>query len=146
IARPCVVKAQGTAKRPLVAVLSGASSTAAARYVSGFPQGLKELGYVEGRNNDIVYRYADGDLTRMPALVEELVLLRPDVILTAPHAAILALKRATATIPIVSAALVDPESFGFVTSMATNVSNIPVTCPPGRVRGQQLFIFQGALQ
>ena len=71
IAWPCGLMAQELAKRPLVAVLSGASSTAAARYVSGFPQGLQELGYVD------VYRYADGDLTRMPALADELVRLKP---------------------------------------------------------------------
>jgi putative ABC transport system substrate-binding protein len=80
IAWPRVVKAQVAARRPLVAVLVAASSTAAARYVSGFPQGLQELGYVEGF--DIAYRYADGDLTRMPALANELVRLRPDVFVT----------------------------------------------------------------
>jgi putative ABC transport system substrate-binding protein len=60
--------AQGAAKRPLVAVLIGPSSIAAARYQSGFAQGLQELGYVEGRNIDIVFRYADGDLTRCQGL------------------------------------------------------------------------------
>jgi putative ABC transport system substrate-binding protein len=65
--------AQDAAKRPLVAVLAGGPSAAAAHYVSGFPQGLRELGYVEGRNIDIVYRYAEGDFARMPALADELV-------------------------------------------------------------------------
>jgi putative ABC transport system substrate-binding protein len=118
LAWPRVAKAQGAAKRPLIAVLIAGPSGSASRYVSGFPQGLQELGYVEGRNIDIVYRYADGDMARMPALADELVRLKPDVVVCASTAGILAIKQATATIPIVSVALTDPESFGFVTSMA----------------------------
>jgi putative ABC transport system substrate-binding protein len=112
------VWADVTSKRPLIAVLLGSSSIAAARWLSGVPQGLKELRYVEGRNIDIVYRYADGDLTRMPGLADELVWLRPDVFVTGTVAGTLAIKRATATIPIVSVMLTDPEGFGFVTSTA----------------------------
>jgi ABC-type uncharacterized transport system substrate-binding protein len=96
VAWPLDVLTQGAAKRPLVAYLVGGSSTATARYVSGFPQGLQELGYVQGENIDIIYRYADGDLTRMPALAEELVALHPDVIVTGPAASTLAAKQATA--------------------------------------------------
>jgi putative ABC transport system substrate-binding protein len=81
-AQPLGVWAQVTAKRPLIAVLSGSSSIAAARWLSGFPQGLKEISFVEGRNIDIAYRYADGDLTRMPGLADELLRLRPDVFVT----------------------------------------------------------------
>src|SRR5215470_17762952 len=117
-AQPLGVWAEVTSKRPLIAVLSGSSSIAAARYVSGFPQGLKELSYVEGRNIDIAYRYADGDLMRMPGLADELLRLRPDVFVTGTVAGTLAIKRATAAIPIVNVILTDPEGFGFVTSMA----------------------------
>jgi putative ABC transport system substrate-binding protein len=109
---------QGAAKRPIVAVLVGGPSIAAARYVSGFPQGMHELGYVDGLSVDIVYRYAEGDFARMPALAGELVGLRPNVIVTTTTAATLAVKQATVTIPIVNVALADPEGFGFVTSMA----------------------------
>jgi putative ABC transport system substrate-binding protein len=118
VASPHGAKAQGAAKRPLIAVLIAGPSGSASRYVSGFPQGLQELGYIEDRNIDIVYRYADGDMARMPALADELVQLNPDVIVCASTAGILAIKQATATIPIVSVALTDPEGFGFVTSMA----------------------------
>jgi putative ABC transport system substrate-binding protein len=118
VAWPRGVKAQGAAKRPLVAVLIGASSTAAGRYVSGFAQGLQELGYVEGRNIHVVYRYAVGNMARMPALAEELVRLKPDVLVTSNTAATLALKQATATIPIVNVSLTNPEGFGFIESMA----------------------------
>jgi putative ABC transport system substrate-binding protein len=117
VAWPHVVMAQSAAKRPLVAVLLATSSTGAARYVSHFPQGLRELGYVEGQNIEIVYRYADGDLTRLPTLADELVRLNPDVIVTA-GSAVPAIKRSTATIPIVGVAMTDPVGFGFATSIA----------------------------
>ena len=117
-AQPLGVWAEVTSKRPLIAVLSGASSITAARWLSGFPQGLKELSYVEGRNIDIAYRYADGDLTRMPGLADELVRLRPDVFVTGTVAGTLAIKRVTSTIPIVNVTLTDPEGFGFVMSTA----------------------------
>jgi putative ABC transport system substrate-binding protein len=117
-AQPLGVWAEVTSKCPLIAVLLGSSSIAAARWLSGFPQGLKELSYVEGRNIEFAYRYADGDLTRMPGLADELVRLRPDVFVTGTVAGTLAITRATATIPIVNVTLTDPEGFGFVMSMA----------------------------
>jgi putative ABC transport system substrate-binding protein len=117
-AQPLGVRAEVTSKRPLIAVLSGSSSIAAVRYVSGFPQCLQELGYSEGSNIAIVHRYTEGDTTRMPALANELVQLKPDVIVAGNSAATLALKQATATIPIVCVALADPEGFGFIESMA----------------------------
>ena len=81
-AQPLAVWADVTSKRPLIAVLLGSSSITAVHWLSGFPQGLKELSYVEGRDIHIAYRYADGNLTRMPGLADELVRLRPDVFVT----------------------------------------------------------------
>jgi hypothetical protein len=98
VAWPRAVIAQVSPRRALVAVLSTISSTTAAHW-SGFSQGLQELGYVEGRNIDIVYRYGDGDQERLPPLADELVRLKPDVIVTGSPDAVLAVKRATATIP-----------------------------------------------
>jgi putative ABC transport system substrate-binding protein len=86
--------------------------------VSGFRQGLKELGYDEFRNIDIAYRYADGDLTRMPGLADELVRLRPDVFVVGTVAGTRAIERVIVTIPIVDVGLTDPEGFGFVESIA----------------------------
>src|SRR6266481_6684473 len=82
VAWPRGVLAQALTKRPLIAVLAGASSAAASRWMTGFPQRMQELGYVAGRDFEIVYRYADGYLARLPALAEELVRLKPDVVLT----------------------------------------------------------------
>src|SRR5262245_30455750 len=115
---PSAVVAQISPRRALVTVLSSVSSTAAARNVSSFSQGLQELGYVEGRNIDIVWRYADGGLARLPLLADELVRLKPDVIVTGSTNATLAVKQATAMIPIVSVVPTDPVAFGLVESQA----------------------------
>ena len=112
---PSAVLAQVSPGRPLIAVLGAGS---AGTLVSDFSQGLQELGYVEGRNIDIVYRYADGDQERLPLLADELVRLKPDVIVTGSTDATLAVKQATAAIPIVSTALTDPVAFGLVESQA----------------------------
>ena len=108
------------AKRPLVAVLRGGgeSSKAAARFSSALPQGLQELGYVEGQNIDFVYRDAEGDLARMPKLADELVRLKPNVIVCDTTPATLSIRQATTTIPIVNWTLTDPEGFGFFASIA----------------------------
>ena len=97
--------------------------------MSGFRQGLNELGNVEGRNIDIAYPYADGDPTRMPGLADELVRLRR-VFVTAAVAGTRTLKQAKAKIPIVNAALVDPEGFtarprGQVTRVLVTLDSLP---------------------
>src|SRR5207244_3140175 len=81
-------------------------------------QGMQELGYVQGRNYIIEGRYGDSDLARLPTLFQQLVDLKPDVILTGTTAGILEVKRATVTIPIVGASLTDPVGFGLAASLA----------------------------
>ena len=117
VAWPRAAIAQVSPRRALVAILSSISSTTAEHW-SGFSQGLQELGYVEGQNIDIVYRYADGAQEPLPLLADELVWLKPDVIVTGSTNATLAVKQATATIPVVCAVLTDPVAFGFVESQA----------------------------
>jgi len=117
VAWPRAVMAQASPRRALVAVLSTISSTTAEHW-SGFSQGLLELGYVEGQNIDIVYRYAEGDQERLPVLADELVRLKPDVIVTGSPDAVLAVKQATVTIPIVCGVLTDPVTLGLVESQA----------------------------
>src|SRR5205823_8948646 len=70
--------------------------------------------YVEGRNIEITYGYADGDQTRMPSIVREIIQLNPDVIVTPNNFAAIMAKSATATIPIICAALVDPVGFKLI--------------------------------
>jgi hypothetical protein len=116
---PLAVLAQSLPKRPLVAVLLGSSATAASRVVSGFLEGMHELDYVDGRNIEITYRYADGDETRMPGIVREAIQLKPDVIVTPNNFAAITAKSATATIPIVCAALLDPVGFGLASGLCS---------------------------
>ncbi len=109
---------------PLIAVLEGASAaTMAARY-DAFRTRLRELGYVEGVNIRLEYRYADGFLDRLPALAAELVSLQPSVIVSAPVPANLAVSKATSTIPIVMANGADPVSFGLVQSLSHPGGNV----------------------
>jgi ABC-type uncharacterized transport system substrate-binding protein len=89
-----------------------------------FRQGLRDLGYVEGRNVVIEYRDAEGKLERLPALAAELVALKVDVILAGGTPQALAAKKATRTLPIVFAAAGDPVTDGLVTSHARPGGNV----------------------
>src|SRR6266481_2052620 len=82
-----------------------------------FRQGLRDVGYVEGRNVVIEYRDAEGKPERLPALAAELVALKVDVIVAPPTVAVLAAKQATKTLPIVFAVAADPVGSGLVTTL-----------------------------
>ena len=121
VAWPCnglAQLAQPPPKRPLIGLLLATSKAEGARYYSGFPLGMRELGYLEGRDYVFEDRYADGDVSRLPLLAEELVKLKPDVIVAATTAAVLAAKQVTASIPIVGVNVTDPVGFGFAASEA----------------------------
>ena len=124
VLRPVGGVAQVASKRPLVAYLVGGSKSAADRYFGGFLEGMRELGYVAGTDYALDGRYADGDLARAPALVEELIGLKPDVIMSGIMAGVVAAKKLTDTIPIVSPSLVDPVGFGFAASHARPGGNV----------------------
>ena len=102
---------------------AGSSSTIPAR-IDAFRQGLRELGYVEDKNIVIEWRFGEGKLDRLPALVAELVRLKVDVILSAGAAVTRPAKDATRTIPIVMAQDTDPVGNGFVASLARPGGNI----------------------
>ena len=89
-----------------------------------FRQGLRELGYVEGKNIVIEFRSADGKLERLPAIAAELVHLKVDVIVSTGSTITRAAKQATATIPIVMTQDNDPVGDGFVASLARPGGNI----------------------
>src|SRR5262245_3706075 len=89
-----------------------------------FLQALKELGYVEGQNFDIVYRSSDGYQDRLPGLAEKLVAFKPDVILAIAIAAVVPARKATSTIPIVSPALADAVHLGIIASEARPGGNV----------------------
>jgi putative ABC transport system substrate-binding protein len=103
---------------PLIGILNAASAESTASSYEAFRAELRQLGYVEGRNIRFEYRYGDGFLDRLPALAEELVRLDPRVIVSGPLPANLAVRKATATIPIVMATGADPVGFGLVQSLS----------------------------
>jgi len=117
-------EAQQPKKLPRIAYLSANSAVGQVSNLKAFRQGLGELGYVEGKNILIDYRYADAKLDRLPALAAELVVLKVEVIVTSGPTATRPAKEATAMIPIVMANDNDPVSYGFVASLARPGGNI----------------------
>jgi putative tryptophan/tyrosine transport system substrate-binding protein len=112
-----------------IGYLSGGSASAAAPRVDAFRQGLRELGYVEGRNIEVEYRYADGNVDRVSDQVAELMRLKVDVIVSGNEASIRVAQQATKTIPVITAA--DPVGSGFVASLARPGGNITGTTSLG---------------
>src|SRR6516165_11679423 len=94
------------------------------KWDEAFRQGLRALGYVDGRNILLEYRWAEGKQERLPALAQELVRLGVDVIVTISAPAIIAVKQATTTIPIVFAGTSDPVRTGFAASLARPGGNL----------------------
>ena len=94
VSRPLPVFAQTPSIRPLIAAQIGGSKTGTDRYFSGFSQGMRELGYVEGHDYGFEVRYADGNVSRIPPLIEELVRLKPDIIVSGTLAGVIAAKKA----------------------------------------------------
>ena len=121
---PLASYAQQPANVPRIAYLGATSLTANASRVEAFRQGLRELGYVEGKNIVIEFRSADGEQGRLPALVAELIRLKVDIIVSGGPAVTRAAKAATTTIPIVMGNDGDPVGTGFVASLARPGGNI----------------------
>ena len=111
-------------KVPRIGLLFTVTNSSAAPRIEAFHQGLRELGYVEGNNILLEYRYAESKLDRLPALAAELVRLNVDVIVTTGPAPTRVAKAATVTIPIVMARDTDPVGNGFVASLARPGGNI----------------------
>ncbi|MEW6688756.1 MAG: ABC transporter substrate-binding protein [Pseudomonadota bacterium] len=117
---PMRIRAQPVVRVWRIGILLSTSRThpGASRLVAPFLAGMRERGYVEGRNLVFEWREADGRLERHPALAAELVALKPDVIVAGAPDAALAAKKATDTIPIVFVASADPVGAGLVASFA----------------------------
>ena len=107
-----------------IAYLAPSTTAAAAPLVEAFRQGLRELGYVEGKTFVLELRYGEAKAERLPEIARELVGLKVDVIVTATDVAIAAVKRETQTIPIVMANSTDPVGTGFVASLARPGRNV----------------------
>jgi ABC-type uncharacterized transport system substrate-binding protein len=121
---PAAAPAQPAIKVHRVVYLGTSSAGLESELVDAFRQGLRDLGYLEGQNIVIDYRWADGHYDRFPALVADAVRLKADVILTAGTPGTLAAKEGTSTIPIVIAGMGDPMGAGVVPSLARPGGNI----------------------
>jgi len=119
-----VAHAQERAKAPRIGYLTATSLSAIAARTEAFRQGLRELGYVEGKNIVIEQRHAEGKLDRLPALATELVRLNVNIIVSAGPGDTAAAKAVTSTIPIIMAQDSDPVGNGFVDSLARPGGNI----------------------
>ena len=129
---PLATAAPPVARGPRIGFLSPRSATDLALSLEAFRQGLRELGYVEGQNLAIEYRFADDRLERLPALAAELVRLKVDIIVAAETPAIRPAREATPTLPIVFPVAGDPVATGDVDSMARpggNVTGLSILAP-----------------
>ena len=145
ILAPLAAEAQPPGKIPRIGVLVVPTRSFFSTRIEAFRQGLRELGYVEGKNVLIEYRYAEGKLDLLPALASELVQLKVDVIVTASPPGVQAAKNATSTIPIVFAAIGDPVGGGFVASLARpggNVTGLSILAPA--LSGKRLELLKEA--
>jgi len=135
--------AQQTTKVPRIGFLSAASPSTISAGVEALRQGLRELGYVEGKNIVIEWRYAEGKFDRLPDLAGELVRLKVGVIVTAGPTATRPARQATSTIPIVMAFDHDPVGSGFVASLARpggNITGLATLAP--ELSGKQLELLK----
>jgi putative ABC transport system substrate-binding protein len=120
---PLAADAQQTGKMPRIGILNNGSAALYSR-TNAFLQGLRELGYIEGQNLGIEFRFADWQLDRLPALAAELVALKVDVIVAGATPAARAAKQATSTIPIVAVAMGDPVADELVASLGSPGGNV----------------------
>jgi putative ABC transport system substrate-binding protein len=137
-----IAEAQPT-KIPRIGYLTGNSPSTNAARIEAFRQGLRELGYVEGKNIIIEWRYAEGKADRLPALAAELVRVKVEVIVTTGPGPTRAAKEATTTIPIVMAQDPDPVGNGFVASLARpggNITGLATLAP--EISGKQLELLK----
>src|SRR5262245_47582313 len=138
-----ITEAQQPTKLPRIGFLSGTSPSSNSPRVEAFRQGLRQLGYMEGKDFVIEYRSADEKLDRLNELAAELVRLKVDVIVTTGPSGTRAAKAATATIPIVMTQDADPVGNGFVASLARpggNITGLSNLAP--EISGKQLELLK----
>src|SRR5947207_12870450 len=117
-------EAQQPKKLPRIGFLGSSTAALEENLVGPFREGLRDLGYVEGKNILIEYRWAEGKYDRFPALIGELVAQKVDIIVTAGTPASLAVKKAAPSIPLVMLAVGDPIGTGLIESLAHPGGNV----------------------
>jgi len=123
LAAPLAAHSQGQ-KIPRIGFLGNSTAALEANLVAPFREGLREAGYIEGRNVVIDYRWAEGTYERFPALIAELVALKADVIVAAGTPAAVAVKKVAPATPLVMVAVGDPVGTGLVASLARPGGNL----------------------
>jgi len=123
VAWPLVALGEASPRGPLIAVLTAITKENNSP-LSAFVQGLKEFGYVDDVNVDIVYRFAEGHLDRFPVLAADVVALKPDVILATVTPAAVATKALTTSIPIVCPLLANAINLGLIASESRPGGNV----------------------
>jgi putative ABC transport system substrate-binding protein len=146
LAAPPASQAQQAETIARVARLSPISASTDRPILQALRQGLRDLGWVEGKNVAFEYRFAEGNLARLPDLAAELVRLKVDVIVPGSISAALAAKNATATIPIVMVITGDPVGSGLVASLARPGGNVTgVTALGEELSGKRLEVLKEAI-
>ncbi len=143
---PLAAEAQPPERTVTIGYLGNSSPALEANLVAAFREGLRQLGYLEGRNLIIKYEWVEGQQERYPVLARELARLQPDVILTAGTPGTLAAKQATQSIPIVAAVAGDPVQAGLVSSLAKpggNVTGLSGATP--ELEGKRLDLLKQAV-
>jgi putative ABC transport system substrate-binding protein len=147
LAAPLAAEAQQAAKVFRIGYLSAPTRESVEGILEAFLRALRELGWIDGQNVVIEYRWAEGDLARLPGLAEDLVRRNVDVIVTPAASAALAAKQATSTIPIVMIFPNDPIAQGLVSNLrrpggnVTGTTNIPIS----EMLGKRLQILKEAV-
>jgi putative tryptophan/tyrosine transport system substrate-binding protein len=147
LARPALASAQTPTRIPRIAWLGGQARETAGPYVAAFLRGLNELGWVEGQNLHIEWRFSGGQAERLPSLAVELVRLPVDLIVVPSAPTALAAKEATATIPLVTVAVPDPVELELVQSLARpggNVTGLTSSAGP-ELSGKQLELLKAVV-
>ena len=147
LAAPGGLRAQQTGRVPRIGWLGGPSRESAQPFVQPFLEGLKDLGWVEGQNIAIEWRFAGGQADRLPGLARELVQLNVDLIVVPSTPTAMAAKNATRTIPLVSVGGNDPVALGLVASLAQpggNITGLTISLGP-EIAGKQLDLLKGAV-
>lgn len=141
---PAVASAQPVGQVARVGVLSGASPTE--HVYERLPAALRELGYLDGKNLELQWRWAEGRVDRLPDLAADLVRLRVDVIVAVANAPILAARRATGSIPIVMIGGLDPVGLGLVSSLSRPGGNVTgTTGSPPEIGGKIVEVLKEAI-
>jgi putative tryptophan/tyrosine transport system substrate-binding protein len=143
LAWPLKAGAQQSAKVPRVGFMGNSTEVLEGNLVGPFREGLRGLGYQEGQNIVIEYRWAEGKYERFPALIAELLAANVDVIVTAGTPASLAVKKATSSVPLVMIAVGEPVATGLVASLARPGGNITgVTSISPEIEGKRLELLR----